>query len=74
MRLATMRRVLERVYGFAEPTAIGDGIVTYECAYCGARDDDRAPQHTADCWYWQALWIFETPAARRLVEQFLGAA
>ena len=68
MQVAITRRVMERIYGFAEPT-MREGGVTYECAYCGACADDGALPHSFDCPYWGALPSFTSPAAARLVEQ-----
>jgi hypothetical protein len=72
MRSTTTRRVLERIFGFAEPTATRDGRVTYECLYCGATADDGHPAHALDCPYWLAHSALATPAAARLVAQALG--
>ena len=68
MQVAITRRVMERIYGFAEPTT-REGGVTYECAYCGACADNGSPPHAVDCPYWATLPAFATPAAARLVEQ-----
>jgi hypothetical protein len=65
------RRVLERIYGFAEPAGCEAAGATYECAYCGACAEDGAPPHAADCPYWAVLPAFATPAAARLVAHAL---
>ena len=69
MQAATTRHVLERIFGFAEPTATGAGRLTYECAYCGGTADDGEVPHGLDCAYWVARSALATPAAARLVEQ-----
>jgi hypothetical protein len=69
MRATIARHVLERIYGFAEPTATQAGSMTYECIYCGGHGDDGSPSHAIDCPYWLALPTLESAAAARLVEQ-----
>ena len=69
MRTTLTRHVLERLFGFAEPTATESGRLTYECLYCGAADDDGEAPHSCDCPYWLARPALATPAAARLVEQ-----
>ena len=66
------RTILERLYGFAEPTADGPGIV---CAYCDASTADGGlARHEADCAYWDARAAFDSPAAGRLVARLAGSA
>ncbi len=72
MRATITRNVLQRIFGFAEPTVTGAGELTYECLYCGASADDRRPSHAFDCPYWLALPSFASPGATRLVDQVLG--
>jgi hypothetical protein len=74
MQAKITRHVLERIYGFAEPTTTREGRVTYECAYCGVCADHGSLPHVADCPYWAAQSAFATPAAARLVEQVLRGA
>ena len=71
MRATITRHVLERCFGFAEPTTRPGGLVTYECSYCGACAAAGALPHAADCQYWLALPSSVTPAAARLAEQLL---
>ena len=65
------RALLERLYGFAEPTATADGRLTYACLYCDASSDDGhdALGHDRDCGYWHLRVALASPAARRLVAQ-----
>ena len=74
MPMTLTRRVLERIYGFAEPATCAAGGATYECAYCGACAEDGAPPHTPDCPYWTVLPAFATPAAAHLVASALQLA
>lgn len=72
MRATIYRRTLERIFGFAEPVG-RDGVVLYECPYCGVRGDDQL-DHTAFCGYWHVAPLFDSPIGRRLVDQVLPAA
>ena len=65
------RTLLERLYGFAEPTMTVADQFAYTCLYCGARseDGDRTPEHEADCGYWQLWRTLASPAGRRLAAQ-----
>jgi hypothetical protein len=74
MRTTLTRRILERIYGFAEPAAYAAEDATYECAYCGACAEDGAPPHAVDCPYWSVLPAFATPAAAHLVASALHLA
>ena len=65
------RTALERIFGFSEPVADGDGTVAYGCPFCGARSVDPNLPHTVDCAYWHALPIFEGPVGDRLIADAL---
>ena len=71
MQSAAYRTVLERVFGFSEPVAGGDGTVTYGCPFCGARSSKAALPHAVDCAYWHALPLFDSPVAGRLARDAL---
>ena len=63
MRATVARHVLERLFGFAEPTATRLGGVTYECIYCGGQGNTGSPLHAVDCPYWLTLPTLESSAA-----------
>ena len=66
------RAILERLYGFAEPTAGGPGVA---CAYCDAAATDGGPaRREADCAYWDVRTAFDSPAAGRLIARLTGGA
>jgi hypothetical protein len=70
------RALLERIYGFAEPTAVATGRLIYTCVYCDAHATTAggpAP-HTADCPYWHARATLDSPVAHQLFARLAGDA
>ena len=65
------RTLLERLYGFAEPTMTAASRLIYASLYCDARSEDgyRALEHDPDCGYWQISGVLASPAGRRLAAQ-----